>query len=156
MAVDFNLLKKLRAETGISFSVCKKALEESDNNIEKAKEKLKEWGVKKASDKADRTTEQGGIFTYVHHNKKIAAILELQSETDFVSGNAEFQKLGSEIAMQAASIEAASVEELVEQEYIRDASKKIKDLIQEAVLKFGENIKVARFQRWAVGEKSEK
>ena len=58
--------------------------------------------------------------------------------------------------MQAASIEAASVEELVEQEYIRDASKKIKDLIQEAVLKFGENIKVARFQRWAVGEKSEK
>jgi len=152
MAVDFTLLKQLRSETGISFSLCKKALEESDNNIGKAKEKLKEWGIKKASDKSDRETNQGGIFTYVHHNKKIACMLEMLSETDFVSGNDEFQKLGSELAMQAASVPAKDVNELMEQEYIREPAKKIKNLVQEAVLKFGENIKISRFTRWEIGQ----
>jgi elongation factor Ts len=151
MAVDFSLLKTLRAETGVSFSLCKKALEETDNNMDKAKTKLKEWGIKKASDKADRETNQGGIFTYVHHNKKIACMVEMLSETDFVSGNDEFQKLGSELAMQAASVPAQNVEELMNQDYIREPGKKVKDLIQEAVLKFGENIKVSRFIRWEIG-----
>lgn len=153
MAIDFELLKKLRAETGVSFSLCKKALEESKNDLKEAKKKLAEWGIKKAADKADRTAEQGGIFSYVHHNKKVAALLELRSETDFVSGNDEFQSLGQELAMQIASVPAKDVDEFIEQTYIRDPKKAIKDLIQEAVLKFGENIKVARFTRWELGEK---
>ena len=84
----------------------------------------------------------------VHHNKRIASLLELKSETDFVSGNDEFQKLGQELAMQVASITSKTVEELMDQEYIRDPGKKINELIKEAVLKFGENIKIARFVRW--------
>ncbi|MFA9288504.1 MAG: hypothetical protein ACEQSA_01350 [Weeksellaceae bacterium] len=150
--MDYSKLKQLRAETGVSFSLCKKALEESNNDLEAAKKKLSEWGMKKAADKAERTTSQGGVFSYVHHNKKVAALLELQTETDFVSGNEEFQKLGAELAMQAATMPAKDVEEFKKQEYIRDAGKTIEDLIKDAVLKFGENIKVARLIRWELGE----
>jgi elongation factor Ts len=151
MAIDLAKLKTLRELTGVSFSLCKKALEETDNNIEAAKNKLKEWGAAKAADKADRTTGAGGIYSYVHHNKKVASLVELQSETDFVSGNAEFQKIGAEIAMQVASVRVTTVEDLMKSEYIRDPKKKIEDLIKEAVLKFGENIKLARFVRWELG-----
>ena len=146
--LDYNKLKQLRTETGVSFSLCKKALEETGNDTAAAKKKLNEWGVKKASEKAKRETGNGAIFTYVHHNKRVASLLELKSETDFVSGNDEFQKLGQELAMQVASITSKTVEELLNQEYIRDPGKKINELIKEAVLKFGENIKIARFVRW--------
>lgn len=152
MAIDFEKLKKLREETDVSFSLCKKALEESNNDLKLAHQKLREWGSAKASEKSDRTTGEGGIFSYIHHNKKVASLLELASETDFVSGNDEFQKLGQEIAMQAASIRAKDIQELLDQEYIRDSSKKISDLIQDAVLKFGENIKIIRFVRWEFGK----
>ena len=148
MVVDFSKLKKLREETDVSFSLCKKALEESDNDLKKARLLLQEWGGKKASEKSDRETGEGGIFNYIHHNKKIASLLELASETDFVSGNEDFQKLGNELAMQAASVKAKDLEDFLDQEYIRDSSKKVSDLIKEAVLKFGENIKVIRFVRW--------
>ena len=150
--VDISKLKQLREETGISFSLCKKALEETKNNIEEAKKKLQEWGIAKASEKSSRITSQGGIFSYVHHNKKIASMVELQSETDFVSGNAEFQKLGVEIAMQVATFKAGSVDELMKQEYIRDAGKTIEQLVKDAILKFGENIKISRMVRWQLGE----
>jgi elongation factor Ts len=153
MAIDFDLLKKLRAETGVSFSLCKKALEETSNNMEKAKKKLTEWGAKKAADKADRKTSQGALFSYVHHNKKIASLLELQSETDFVSGNDEFRVLGNELAMQIASVPAKDVEEFIKQPYIREPGKTINDLLKEAILKFGENIKISRFERWEMGVK---
>ncbi len=150
--LDYDKLKQLRAESGVSFSLCKKALEETNNDMNAAKKKLQEWGAKKAADKADRETGQGGIFSYVHHNKKIASLLELQSETDFVSGNDEFQKLGAELAMQIASVPAQDVEEFIKQPYIRDPGKTIDDLIKESILKFGENIRVSRFVRWALGE----
>ncbi len=149
--LDINKLKKLREETGISFSLCKKALEESDNDLEASKKLLNKWGIEKAKDKERRETSQGALFSYVHHNKKIASLVELLCETDFVSSNAEFQKLGQEIAMQVASIDADGVEALLKQEYIRDASKTIEDLIKEAVLKFGENIKIKRFAKWELG-----
>lgn len=148
--VDLNLLKKLREATGVSFSLCKKALEETNNNIEEAKKLLSKWGADKAKDKADRQTSAGAIFSYVHHNKKIASLVQMQSETDFVSGNQEFQKLGQEIAMQVASLKPETVEELLNQDYIRDPSKKIADLIKEAILKFGENIKINRIIYWEV------
>ena len=147
---DIKKLKQLREETEISFSLCKKALEESKNNIEAAKKLLNKWGIAKAKDKSNRNTQAGIIFSYVHHNKKVASLIQLACETDFVSGNKDFQALGQELAMQVASIRAETNEELLEQEYIRDPSKKISDLIKEAVLKFGENIKVIKFIRWNV------
>ncbi len=147
---DIKKLKTLREETGISFSLCKKALEESKNNSENAKKLLNKWGIAKAKDKSDRTTAAGAIFSYVHHNKKVASLVELACETDFVSGNKEFQSLGQELAMQVASVRTGTNEEFLNQEYIRDPSKKINDLIKEAVLKFGENIKIIKFIRWSI------
>lgn len=149
--MDINLLKKLRKQTGVSFSLCKKALEESKNNIDQAKKLLTKWGAEKIVDKSGRSTSQGALFSYVHHNKKIAVVLELLCETDFVSSNVEFQRLGTELAMQVASIPAENTDELLKQEYIRDPSKKIEDLIKDAVLKFGENIKISRFVKWNLG-----
>lgn len=151
MSVDLTLLKKLREETGVSFSVCKRALEESNSNIEAAKKLLSKWGEKKAADKAERTTEQGVIGSYVHHNKRIAALVELRTETDFVAKNEEFQRLAQEIAMQVATMNPENVEELLKQEYIRDASKTIDSLIKDAILKFGENTKLHRILRWEMG-----
>ncbi len=148
---DINKLKQLREETGISFSLCKKALEQSKNDLEKAKKLLSEWGAEKVKDKASRSTSQGAIFAYVHHNKKVASLVELLCETDFVANNADFQKLGTELAMQVASIAPQDVDELQKQEYIRDPKKKVEDLIREAVLKLGENIKIGKFVRWALG-----
>lgn len=147
---DISKLKQLREETGISFSLCKKALEEGKNNLDTAKKLLNKWGIAKAKSKSERSTKTGVIFSYVHHNRKIASLVELACETDFVSGNKEFQILGQELAMQVASFKADTEEEFFNQEYIRDPSKKINDLIKEAVLKFGENIKVVKFIRWSV------
>ncbi|MBI4004578.1 elongation factor Ts [Candidatus Roizmanbacteria bacterium] len=149
--IDYKKLKQLREETSISFSLCKKALEETNNDIEAAKKKLREWGAEKVGEKAARSTNAGALFSYIHHNKKIASVVELQCETDFVSGNREFQTLGQELAMQAASIPATGVESFLLQEYIREPSKKVGDLIKEAVLKFGENIRVSRLLRWELG-----
>lgn len=151
--VDLKKLKQLREETGISFSIIKKALEQTNNDVTAAKKKIIEWGGEKLTEKAAKTTSQGVITSYIHHNKKIATLVELQSETDFVSGNQQFQTLAQEIAMQVASVPAKTVEELLKQEYIRDPKKTVQDLIKEAVITFGEHIKLARFIRWEVGQK---
>lgn len=147
---DINKLKQLREETRVSFSLCKKALEETNNNIDEAKKLLSKWGADKAKDKEGRNTSAGAIFSYVHHNRKVAALVDISSETDFVSGNSEFQKLGQEIAMQVASLKPETVDELLNQNYIRDPSKTISDLIKDAILKFGENIKINRILYWSI------
>lgn len=150
MKYNIQQLKKLREETGVSFSLCKKALEETNNNLEEAKKLLNKWGIDKAKDKEKRQTSAGGIFSYIHHNKKIGSLVELLCETDFVSGNQEFQNLGQEIAMQVASLNPENIDDLLNQEYIRDSSKKINDLIKEAILKFGENIKINKIIRFEI------
>lgn len=150
--IDYKKLKALREETSVSFSLCKKALEETENDLEKAKALLQKWGVEKAAKKADRETKEGGIFAYTHHNKRIATLVELQCETDFVSGNEEFRTLGNELAMQASFPNFTNVEEFMKLEYIRDPSKTTEQMIKDAILKFGENIKIARITRWEIGE----
>ncbi|OGK10393.1 translation elongation factor Ts [Candidatus Roizmanbacteria bacterium RIFCSPHIGHO2_01_FULL_35_10] len=149
--LELKKLKQLREETGISMALCKKALEESQGDINKARDLLNTWGIEKVKDKIERETSQGSIFSYIHHNYKIAGFVELLCETDFVAANEEFQKLGKEISMQIASVKPETAEELLKQEYIRDPSKKISDLINEAVLKFGENIKIGKILRWELG-----
>jgi len=149
---DIKKLKQLREETGVSFAMCKKALEETKNNIAKSKPLLAKWGAEKVTEKATKKTSNGAIFSYVHHNKKIASVVELLCETDFVAKTQEFQKLGTELAMQVASIPTESSDKLLKQEYIRDPKVRISDLIKDAVLKLGENIKIGKFLRWKLGE----
>lgn len=145
---DYNKIKALREETGVSIALCKKALEQSGDDIQKAKKLLTEWGADKVAEKAQKETGQGGIFAYVHHNRKVAGLVEIRSETDFVSSNPEFVQLGQELAMQVASLNPKDTDDLLKQDYIRDPGKKVADLIKEAVLKFGENIKITKVLRW--------
>ena len=151
-SADIKKLKQLRDETEVSFSLIKKALEETDNDIAKAKKKLQDWGAEKVTKVAGRSTSQGGIYSYIHHDGKTAGLVELLCETDFVSGNSDFKSFGREIAMQVASFNPKNAEELLKQEYIRDSSKTIEDLLKEAVLKFGENIKISRILRWKLND----
>lgn len=146
--VDITKLKKLRDETEVSFSLIKKALEETDNDVDKAKKKLHEWGAEKATKVSGHKTAQGRIFAYVHHDNKTSSLVEILCETDFVSENDEFKQFGQEVAMQVASLNPLSVEVLLKQEYIRDSSKTIDMLLKDTVLKFGENIKISRILRW--------
>lgn len=103
MAVTVEQIKQLREETGVSMMVCKQALEESNGDFEKAIEILRKKGEAKASKRAERTTGQGIIVSYVHSNKKIGVLVHLGCETDFVAKNEDFQELGKDIAMHVAA-----------------------------------------------------
>jgi elongation factor Ts len=138
--MDINIVKKLREETGAGVMDAKKALEESGDNYEKAKEILKAKGVEKAAKKSEREIKAGRVFTYVHGNGRVGGMVKIGCETDFVAKNEEFEKLGIEIAMQVAAMAPESVEDLLDQDYIRNSSQKIKDLVTAVVAKTGENI----------------
>jgi elongation factor Ts len=97
-------VKKLREATGTSILECREALEKSGGNFEKAQEYLKKRGREKAGKKSQRATYEGVVATYVHSNKKIGAMVELRTETDFVAKNSEFQDLAYDIAMHIAAL----------------------------------------------------
>ncbi len=144
-------IKKLREETGAGVMDAKKALEEH-GSFEKAKAVLMAAGAAKAAKKADRNAADGLVVSYIHSTGKVASLVEINCETDFVAKTEDFKKLCNEVAMQACAMPAENVEELLAQAYIRDGSKKISDLVTETIAKVGENIKVARFARFKVGE----
>lgn len=150
--VASNDVLKLRQETGAGVMDCKKALEEAGGDFNKAKDVLKQRGIQIASKKAERSTKEGVVTSYIHGAGKVGVLLELVCETDFVAKNDEFKNLAKEIAMQIASMNPENIEVLLEQEYIRDPKKKIGELLNESIAKIGENIKVNRFVRYALGE----
>lgn len=148
---DIELLKKLRNETQVSIADCRRALEETDNNYEKAKDWLRHHGIEKAEKKSERETSQGVIDCYIHQNGRVGAMVEILCETDFVARTEEFKKLAREIAMQVAAMNPKDVDTLLKQEYIRDSSKTIESLIKESIAKIGENIKINKFSRIELG-----
>lgn len=147
MTIDVNQIKQLREETQASIADCRKALEESGGDYKKAQEWLRRRGAEIAEKKAERETSQGVIESYVHGNGKIGVLVTLLCETDFVARTDEFKKLAHEIAMQVSAMDPKDVDSLMKQEYIRDNSKTVEDLIKEAIGKVGENIKVREFTR---------
>jgi elongation factor Ts len=144
-------IKKLRDLTGVSMSICKSALEEAAGDHEKALDILRAKGATAAEKKSIRTLGAGTIAAYVHSNKTIAAMVELASETDFVAKNEEFKSLAHDIAMHISATGPIDLEALYSEQYIKDPSLTIKDLIQGAVQKFGERVELVRFTRFAVG-----
>ncbi|MDD3735114.1 MAG: elongation factor Ts [Candidatus Pacebacteria bacterium] len=150
MENNIEKIKKLREETNMSVMECRNALLESGEDFEKAREILKAKGLEENLKRKERETKEGVIETYVHQNKKIGALVKLSCESDFVAKNEEFQRLAHEIAMQISAMDPASVDDLLEQTYIRDPKIKIVDLINEAINKFGENIKIEEFQRMKI------
>ena len=143
-------IKKLRDETGAPVIKVKKILDEVQGDEKKALTILKEEGFKKIAKRLDRETNQGIIAVYSHHTHKIGALVELLCETDFVAKNELFLTLANELAMQTASMNPESSEALLEQDYIKDPKKKVKDLIDELIAKTGENIRLGKIQRLAI------
>lgn len=145
-------IRRLRDETGAPIARAKKVLEEFDGDEKKALEVLKKEGFEKAEKRAERTTSQGIIATYVHHSGKLGVMVELLCETDFVAKNELFQELGKNIAMQVSFSDPKNEEELLNQEFIKDSSQKISDLVKAVIAKTGENVRLGRFSRIELGK----
>jgi elongation factor Ts len=189
-------VKRLREQTGAGIMDCKRALEETGGDFERAVVALRDRGLASAAKKAGRVVREGVITSYIHHGARLGVLLELNCETDFVARTDDFQKLARELAIQVAGMApqwvgrddipadvldeqrrafAAEAERdgrpadriptivegklnkwfeqvcLLDQPY-RDTEQRIADLINEKVALLGENIRVARFARMAVGE----
>ncbi len=150
--IDAKLIKELRDLTGAGILEIKNALEKFENDVEKTKAFLAEKGKERAASKSDRTANDGLIYSYIHNGGKVGSMIYLSCETDFVAKTEDFQNLCKELAMQAASVSYESVEEMLNDDYIRDGSKKIKDLITAVVAKLGENVELRKVVRLKVGE----
>src|SRR3989344_2784662 len=149
MDISMDAVKGLRDKTGISVMQCRKALEEAGGDIEKAEVILRKKSGAAADKKADRELGAGYIGSYVHDGA-IGAMVLLSCETDFVAKNPEFGALARELAMQVAAMNPVDTDALLVEPFIKDASRTIRDLLNEAVQKFGERIEVASFARLAV------
>ena len=199
--INANDIKELRAKTGAGVQDCKKALDQSNGDMEKAVAYLREKGIASVAKKASRIAGEGLVTSYIHMGGKIGVLLEVNCETDFVAKSEAFQLLCKDIAMQIAAakpeyvrieeVPAENVEKekeilvaqaqnegkpkeiaekmvqgrikkyykdvcLMEQEFVKDPSKTISDLITEATLKIGEKITIRRFVRYEMGEGLEK
>ena len=167
MPVTAAQVKELRDKTGAGIMDSKRALEESAGDIAKAESILDAKGLASAAKKADRSTSEGLVVSYIHTGGRVGSMVELNCETDFVARTDEFGILGRNIAMQVAAmnpiyLDRASIPEdvedvkdeelLIEQEYIRDSSMKITDLVKESIGKLGENIRIRRFSRFELGD----
>lgn len=150
--IDLQLLKKLREKTQASVSDCRRALDETNGDFDKAAEWLRKHGMEKAGKKSDRQTSEGLVEAYIHQNGKVGAMVEVLCETDFVARTDEFKHFAHEVAMQAAAMNPKDADELLKQEYIRDTSKTIEDLLKETIAKLGENIVLKDVKRIALGE----
>jgi len=167
LAVDVKLVRTLRDQTGAGIMDCKEALENSDGDLEKATLALRDKGVASATKRVGKDTKEGVIETYLHTGGRVGALVELGCETDFVARTEEFQKLAHDIAMQVAAmgplyIDKDEIEEgddrppaqisLMQQPFIKNGSSSVGEMVRELAGKVGENIKVVRFSRLAVGE----
>lgn len=144
-------LKKLREQTGAGIADCKEALKESNGDMEKAKQYLKQKGFEKGAKKGDREVKAGIIDVYSHVGK-VGVLVEVLCETDFVARTDDFKNLAHELSLQIASMSPSSLEGLLTQQYIRDNSLTVDQLVKSISGKLGENIQIGRFTRIALGE----
>ena len=142
-------IKKLREMTGAGVMECKRAMDESGGDFDKAVKIIHERGLAKAEKKSDRATGAGFLQTYVH-NERVGVLMEIRCETDFVSRSEDFRKLARELAMQIAAMNPAGVDELLKQAYIKDESTSIESFVKSVIAKFGENIKIEKFCRYEI------
>lgn len=145
--ISLEKIKKLREETGVGIMACKKALAEAGGDLEEAKEILSEQAAMKAKRRADRETSEGVVASYIHTDGKKGALVELNSETDFVARSDDFRELAREIAMQVCAMNPEDKEDLLGQEWIRDPQKTIRELVQEETVRTRENIELGKFCR---------
>ncbi|MBN2279380.1 MAG: translation elongation factor Ts [Candidatus Marinimicrobia bacterium] len=197
MEISAKQVKELRDRTGIGMMECKKALSESDGDIEKAIELLRKKGMAKAAKKSGRDVNEGVIQAYIHQGNKIGVLIEVNCETDFVSNNSDFKNFVNDVCMQIAASNPMAIDRdgipeevlekekeifraqganegkpaeivekimvgriekfyaqscLLEQEFVKETSKTIKEYLNETIMKIGENISIKRFTRYELGE----
>ncbi len=166
MEISITSIKELRERSGGGVMDCRKALEESGGDLDKATQIIERMALASAEKRTNRVTGQGQIGSYIHLGGKIGALVDIGCETDFVARTEEFQQLVHDVAMQVAAMEPVCLSResapegedisdtqcLLLQDYIKDPSKTIQDLVTETAAKTGENIRIHRFARFAVGD----
>ncbi|MCR4336269.1 MAG: translation elongation factor Ts [Candidatus Omnitrophica bacterium] len=172
--VDFDRVKELREVTSCGIMDCKKALEQASGDMEQAKEILMKRGLEIAAKKGSRTAKEGRVEVYVHMGNKLAVLVEVNCETDFVARNEDFCQFAKDVAMHIAATNPSYIKEadipedilasqkdknlflkeqcLLAQPFVKDPSKTIQDYLNTLVAKIGENILISRFERYRVGE----
>ncbi len=174
MAVSIELVKELRERTGAGIKECKEILEQTGGNINQAIEILRAKGIEAAAKKAHREAREGLIGHYVHYGSRVAGLVELNCETDFVGRTPEFAELANALAQHVVALNPRyiSVDEvtdeavresgltrekfieenvLLAQPFVKDPSRTIEEKLKEAIAKLGENIVVRRFVRYEIG-----
>lgn len=197
MAITAAQVKELREITGAGMMDCKKALKETDGNVEKAIEYLRKKGLQKVEKKAGRKTSEGIIQSYIHPGSRLGVLVEINCETDFVARTEDFQNFAKDIAMHIAASKPLAIERdqvpqelvdkeleiyraqmreqgkpeqiiekiisgkiekyyqevcLMEQNFVKDPDKTVKELLNEKISKLGENMSIRRFVRYQLGE----
>ena len=146
MAVTASMVKELREMTGAGMMDCKKALNETNGNMDEAIEFLRKNGQAKAEKKAGRIAAEGIVMAEVKDDKA-AAIVEVNSETDFVAKNADFQAYVKAVVNQAFTTKAANMDEFMAEAWNEDAAKTVKDVLTEKIAVIGENLNIRRFEK---------
>lgn len=150
MAISMDQIKQLREATGARILDCQKALQEADGDFDKAVSIVEAKGLARAEKSQDRETKVGYIATYTHNTGMVAAMVEILCETDFVAQNEEFRQMARDIAMQVTAMNAESVDDLLQQDFIKDPEKTVALVIKSLSGKIGEKMTLSRFQRFAI------
>jgi elongation factor Ts len=166
MAISASDVKELRERTGAGMLECKQALEAAKGDVQKAMAALKEKGHKLAEKRAGRETAEGMVQSYIHHNHRVGALVEVNCESDFVARTDDFKDLVKAIALQVGgsnpkylskedmpkdSEEDPKLVCLLEQSYLKDESVTIAELVRDTIAKTGENVRIKRFARFELG-----
>ena len=141
-------VKDLREKTGAGMMDCKKVLTETDGDMEKAIELLRERGIAKAAKKSGRIAAEGLVESYISEDGKVGAVVEVNAETDFVAKNEEFKTFVASVAKQVVKKNPKDLDDLLAQESIDEAGKTVKDVLTDKIAKIGENMNIRRFARF--------
>ena len=147
MAVTASMVKELREMTGAGMMDCKKALSATDGDFDKAIEFLREKGLATAEKKAGRIAAEGLVATTIKDGDKVAAIVEVNAETDFVAKNEVFQTFGKEVVEQAADTDAADIDAFKAEKWALDTSMTVDEKLAAMIAKIGENMNIRRFEK---------
>ena len=146
--ISASLVKELREKTGAGMMDCKKVLTETDGDMDKAIDLLRERGIAKAAKKSGRVAAEGLVDAYISEDGKVGAVVEVNSETDFVAKNEEFKEFVASVAKQVVEKNPKDVEDLLAQESIDNPGKTVKEVLVEKIAKIGENLTIRRFKRF--------
>ena len=142
------VVKELREKTGAGMMDCKKVLTETDGDLEKAAELLRERGIAKAAKKSGRVAAEGIVEAYIAEDGKVGAVVEVNSETDFVAKNEEFRTFVMDVAKQVVVNNPATVEELLGQPSLTVEGKTVNEVLIDKIATIGENMSIRRFARF--------